>query len=295
MATDTTTLLERVQEQEGWEVRQTNGGHFALRGPDGQLIHTAKTPSDSRGLNNTEARLRRAGFGDVLDGPPDRRAVRVARGDTKMSQVLTALQEAPGQPFDAPTLAVKLGLEAKQISTAFYWLKTHHPEVVQLDRGHYFYLPSDDEELAAALEVLDPPRPNTVPVEPPSLVARKPGVWCTCGRWFRTEGFRNNHARQKDGPGHEETLTTMPESARDFTNGNREKRTDSEKALRQAAATTSVVATQAVVTPIKVVPSALPKDLPAMFEAVSTDRKGNLVLRDENGDHWLAVPMRPIL
>lgn len=277
MASDTTATLDRLQRQ-GWQARKTNGGHLALRGPEGQLVHTSSTPSDTRTISNLEAQLRRAGFEE--NRPDERRTQRLARGNTKQAQVLAALQDYPGEVFDASSLAVKTGLEHRQVSMALFWLKQNHPEVHQPKRGSYCYTP--------AVEV--------PPEQPPS--ARTPGVWCLCGKWFRTEGYWEEHSRKKQGSGHEEMLTKMPATAGLFTNGNRRKPDPSSEAL---AVVTEIrdrpvqVAVQAEPRPIKVVPSALPQDLPAMFEAVSTDRQGNLVLRDENGDHWLAVPMRPVL
>lgn len=46
----------------GWDVDRTGRGHLRFKGPEGQLVFSAGTPSDYRTLYNTAAKLRRAGL-----------------------------------------------------------------------------------------------------------------------------------------------------------------------------------------------------------------------------------------
>lgn len=47
--------------------------------------------------------------------------------------------------------------------------------------------------------------------------------------------------------------------------------------------------------PIVVRPMETPEKAPTLFEAITLDKSNNLVLKDENGDLWLAVPLKPQL
>lgn len=48
-------------ELQGWNTEITNGGHWKLAGPDGQLVFTSTTPGDHRSLKNLRGQLKRAG------------------------------------------------------------------------------------------------------------------------------------------------------------------------------------------------------------------------------------------
>ena len=55
-------LLKRVASVPGWTVERKPKGHVRIKGPDRQLIHTGRTPSDRRSILNFRAQLRRDGF-----------------------------------------------------------------------------------------------------------------------------------------------------------------------------------------------------------------------------------------
>lgn len=57
--------IAAVAERQGWVITRTGGGHLKWKSPDGQVVITAATPDDSRGIANSKAFLRKAGL--VLD------------------------------------------------------------------------------------------------------------------------------------------------------------------------------------------------------------------------------------
>lgn len=261
MANKETTALARRAQAQGWDVRLTKNGHLAYRSPGGKLIHTGSTPGDASGQRDHLVRMRRAGFQDNPPKQDPHRETRMAKAVTQQAAVLAALQEFAGQVVDIATVAKKARLEPKKVGMALYWLKQNHPEVRPVDRGRYIYQPAGDqlplaEQVGPEVEPEAFPEPALpVPAPEPSLVG---------------ETHLNGNSAHTNG--HGPAVESLAEAA---------------------AAVTTLVETERPA--IKVMPSALPKDLPAMFEAVSTDGKGRLVLRDENGDHWLAVAMKPVL
>jgi hypothetical protein len=52
--------LVQLYIQWGWKIDKTNGGHLRFRGPKGELVYSASTPSDWRALANLRAQLKRA-------------------------------------------------------------------------------------------------------------------------------------------------------------------------------------------------------------------------------------------
>ena len=54
--------LARYACKAGWHISVTRGGHLRWRSPDGELVFTARTPSDRRNRLNVRAELRRAGL-----------------------------------------------------------------------------------------------------------------------------------------------------------------------------------------------------------------------------------------
>ena len=54
--------LMACAESQGWTVTRTGGDHYRWQGPCGQLVFSASTPSDRRGLSNLRATLRREGL-----------------------------------------------------------------------------------------------------------------------------------------------------------------------------------------------------------------------------------------
>ncbi|MBT1003954.1 hypothetical protein KIH31_15290 [Paenarthrobacter sp. DKR-5] len=61
MDKDTRKLIRKLTRQ-GFDVRRTRGGHFAVRAAGVQVTVLAGTASDWRSTRNDLARLRRAGF-----------------------------------------------------------------------------------------------------------------------------------------------------------------------------------------------------------------------------------------
>lgn len=58
---DVGRLIKKVRSQPGWSARLVRAGHWRITGPHGALVFMASTPSDSRGLRNARAELRRRG------------------------------------------------------------------------------------------------------------------------------------------------------------------------------------------------------------------------------------------
>ena len=58
---DIAKILKALQDQ-GFEVKMGGRGHWKIYGDDGLIITLPATPSDDRGVRNTIAILRRAGF-----------------------------------------------------------------------------------------------------------------------------------------------------------------------------------------------------------------------------------------
>jgi hypothetical protein len=52
----------RKARQSGWVISLRGSGHLEWRSPDGEIVITPSTPSDSRSAKNARARLRRAGL-----------------------------------------------------------------------------------------------------------------------------------------------------------------------------------------------------------------------------------------
>jgi len=54
--------LMACAEAQGWVVTRTPGDHYRWRGPAGQLVFSASTPSDRRSIKNLRSYLRREGL-----------------------------------------------------------------------------------------------------------------------------------------------------------------------------------------------------------------------------------------
>jgi hypothetical protein len=61
MASDISQLIRKVSRLPGWEVRLRKAGHYVAMSPDGGQCFLPATPSDTRGLYNARAKLRRLG------------------------------------------------------------------------------------------------------------------------------------------------------------------------------------------------------------------------------------------
>lgn len=46
----------------GFRIRRTGGDHLAWLAPDGEIVHTALTPSDWRGVRNMRAKMEQHGL-----------------------------------------------------------------------------------------------------------------------------------------------------------------------------------------------------------------------------------------
>lgn len=57
--------LIRQAERQGWKVTVTPGGHLKWTAPNGKVVFSAYSPSDSRALKNSVSQLRLAGFIEV--------------------------------------------------------------------------------------------------------------------------------------------------------------------------------------------------------------------------------------
>lgn len=49
-------------ESQDWTITRTANDHYRWRGPQGQLVFSASTPSDRRAIKNLRALLRREGL-----------------------------------------------------------------------------------------------------------------------------------------------------------------------------------------------------------------------------------------
>lgn len=65
MTIQTLPELHRRLRDQGWKVEHTNGGHFAYLSPQGKKVIGAATPSDFRAIKNTVSRLSREGFDKI--------------------------------------------------------------------------------------------------------------------------------------------------------------------------------------------------------------------------------------
>ena len=54
--------LLRECERQGAEVTHTNGGHWRVRSPHGQLVFVSDSPSDQRAIRGARSDLRKAGI-----------------------------------------------------------------------------------------------------------------------------------------------------------------------------------------------------------------------------------------
>lgn len=52
----------RLARRRRWRLTLTGSGHLRWESPDGTVVVTASTPSDSRSTRNSRAELRRAGL-----------------------------------------------------------------------------------------------------------------------------------------------------------------------------------------------------------------------------------------
>lgn len=59
---DAEALLKKVQKTEGWTVEKTNGQHYKVCSPTGEMVFLPSTPGDHRALKNMKAALKRAGW-----------------------------------------------------------------------------------------------------------------------------------------------------------------------------------------------------------------------------------------
>lgn len=58
---DLRTLAQHAGQQ-GWQVHRTSGGHLKWVSPTGDVVVSASTPSERRGMRNLKALLRARGF-----------------------------------------------------------------------------------------------------------------------------------------------------------------------------------------------------------------------------------------
>lgn len=185
-----------------------------------------------------------------------------ASGATNTEVVLSELQRTPGVGRRAAEIAQETGLNPASVPVVLGWLINHHPEVKRIERGVYRWQPAEAAPKEPSLFVQ--PTDDTDMTNEEFDKAMADGVPAKV--WGTPPGHVN-------GNGTEAAVAS----------------------LRQVADATIEVATPAEPSVIRVVPSALPSDLPAMFEAVTTDGAGHLILRDEHGGIWMAVPMKPVL
>lgn len=320
MASDTATLVRRARKQ-GWTSKVDRGGHIALTNPEGDTVHIGSTPRGREGWNKTLMKVRHAGLSvpragmsqndDSDQGRGERMARHAADGTSFTQRILEELQSTPRKKRDAHGIAEATGLMATQVSPALAWLVRKHPEVHRSERGVYFWSPEIPTTLLPSTEMAQ--RSAAMETE----IAPGEKVYCSCGKRFRTVGHYRDHLRPMDDASHHVLSSTLP-SKRDMErtlrypvqkiidapdlplngNGNRGSSHEVEVAvasLQEVADASIMVATRADHEVINVVPSALPSDLPAIFEAVTTDGAGRLILRDELGNIWMAVPMKPVL
>jgi hypothetical protein len=259
VSTSTTDLLVRAQDQGFTVARRRN--HHVLRSPTGQMVTLPKTPSDYRGLKNSELQLRRAGLVPGQDDHVTERNRRMARSDDGSSasaQVLEVLQATP-RAVSAREIAEHFDWDLKAAANALAWLFANHAEVERPERGRYRYV----RRARVQAEPYGDRQRRARPTPPPAAPPAEPHV--------NGNGNGNGHANGQ---------VVLTESAADAP-------------VAEPPEPVIDLRTPAERRPIVVTPSALPEDLPGMFEAVTTDKNNNLVLRDENGDLWLAVPLRP--
>jgi predicted RNA binding protein YcfA (HicA-like mRNA interferase family) len=54
-------LLKKAEKQ-GWRVNRTKGDHYKWVSPEGQIVFSAQTPSDSRAIKNIIRDLAKKGY-----------------------------------------------------------------------------------------------------------------------------------------------------------------------------------------------------------------------------------------
>jgi hypothetical protein len=60
--------LLTLAENQGWRVTMTQKNHYKLVAPNGKVVFTSSTPSDSRAIKNIERDLRSGGLVIVKKG-----------------------------------------------------------------------------------------------------------------------------------------------------------------------------------------------------------------------------------
>jgi hypothetical protein len=243
--------------------------------PDGQKVLASGTPGGGRGQSNNEARLKAAGLQDNYSDPGREKRVKSAKDDSQVVHVLQVMQDKPQTPFTPAQIGKQLGLAPSQVSHSLYWLKTNHPEVRQAGRGLYTWVPLDVASGGSWQEgdpIPEEPEADYVFADEPDLL--EPDL---------LEGVDLQRA--------EAARLGLAGLVIDVgTNG-------THAALAEAQAVAAAPAPEIVETPphqINVVP-APPTHSPSLFEAVSRDGGGRLIVRDEFGEHYLCIRMVPEL
>ena len=266
MASDSATLL-RQAVRSGFQKEGTRGGHVRLIAPDGERIVCASTPSDHRTVANDRALLKRHGLGQRDDKSRRSRMAREASSGVGISaRVLGAMQERPNQQVRVRELREQLGLEAPQLSNALQYLARTVPGLVNLTKGIWVYTPDGD--------TLQPTQPAA------------PGEGAAGTAAAGTGGGKAVHPGPDGCPG-----LNGHSGGPAHLNGHTPSRSGP-SALLDGADERLVAVPAEPPAPVKVIPSALPDDVPGMFEAVTVHRSGALVLRDENGELWLAHALK---
>ena len=54
--------IVKTAEKQGWDIKITGGGHLKWTGPEGQIVFSARTPSDHRAIQNIIHELKIRGY-----------------------------------------------------------------------------------------------------------------------------------------------------------------------------------------------------------------------------------------
>lgn len=224
-------------------------------------------------------------------------------GEGPVAKVRAFLREHPGESFRASAVMEATGLELQQTRSAL--LETvRAPGFVRLERGLYAYDPDHDSGPVGPVA-----RVRAFLRDHPGESFQGPAVAEALG--LELQQTRSALAETVRAPGFvriERGLYTFdPDRAsqplKPTSNGTSHKlrpRTTSERredAQRFAEMEAERTAAAPFVTDRLATIEAQARanghaELPKLLEVVTTDREGRLVLRDEDGDIWLAVPMR---
>lgn len=266
--------LFREVEAAGWSVERGGGGHYKIRNADGQIVASSPaTPSDYRSIRNVRAQLRRAGM-----VPVERERREIVRPDLEaLDRQLQEESAAAAVPVDTVVPGV-----GEEVDVVVERREQRLPDLADLDL-------SPGKKIAELFRRV--PHLELSPRE----VSVRTGVT-----------YENaSKALQRLAKTRPDLVTKVRRGAYRATAGSGEDalaraRAQHQERLEQIRARTAAAATEHPEgTPAPVIDLATDSTEGTLtragaglrsrtWAAVATDRHGRVVLRDANGDIWLA-------